>query len=289
MSDIWIEILLDALYDSVRLLPFLFLTYLLMEWLEHKTGSRTQALIRRAGRLGPVFGGILGVFPQCGFSAAVANLYAGGLVTAGALTAVFMSTSDEMLPIFISEAVPAATIFKILAVKLLLSVFSGFLLDFILHGIVRKEIRYKNIHTICESEHCGCEEGIWRSAAKHTVKIFLFLFLISLVLGGVLEWVGEERLAGLAMDLPVLGQLLSGILGLIPNCASSVVLTELYLEGVLTAGSMMTGLLVSSGVGILVLCRMNQRHVKQNVGIIGYLYLASVCYGVVIDMLHITF
>ena len=179
----FLDIFMEAGVDTLKLIPFLFLTYILMEWLEHRTGSHTQAAILRAGKAGPVFGGILGIVPQCGFSAAASNLYSGGLITAGALVAVFLSTSDEMLPIFISEAVPAWTIIKIL--------------DFLYHSIWGRKMRYRNIHTMCESEHCKCDdEGIFFSALRHTIHITIFLFLITLVLEAVIDGVGEEALAG---------------------------------------------------------------------------------------------
>lgn len=283
------EIVKEACVDTGKLIPFLFLTYLLMEWLEHKTGSRTQSLILRTGRMGPLFGGVLGVFPQCGFSAAAANLYAGGVITAGTLAAVFLSTSDEMLPIFVSEAVPVSTIAAILLWKAAYAVVCGFALDFLYHGIFRRKLRYKNIHTMCESEHCKCEEGVFISALRHTVQIFIFIFLVTLILEAVLESVGEERLALIISDLPVVGEAVAGLIGLIPNCASSVIITQLYLQKVIGAGPMMAGLFVNGGVGILVLCRMNKRCVKQNVGIIAYLYLAGVVGGILISLLRISF
>lgn len=278
----------DAFLDTLKLLPFLFLTYLVMEWLEHRTGSRTQAVIRRAGKMGPFFGGVLGIFPQCGFSAAAANLYAGGLITAGTLVAVFLSTSDEMLPIFISEAVPAGTVIKVLVAKLLLGMVSGFILDFLYHRILRKEIRYKNIHTMCESEHCRCEEGVLSSAFRHTLQITLFIFLITLVLNMLIEGIGQERLSGFVLNTPVMGELIAGLIGMIPNCAASVVITQLYLQGVIGAGPMLTGLLAGAGVGTLLLCRMNRGHIKQNTGILVYLYLTSVFWGLLTDMCGIT-
>lgn len=285
---IW-EILEESCLDTVKLIPFLFLTYLLMEWLEHKTGSRTQAMIRRAGKAGPFFGGIIGMFPQCGFSAAASNLYTGKLITAGTLVAVFLSTSDEMLPIFISESVSAVTIAKVLLAKVVYGVCAGFLLDLLYHGVLRREMRYKNIHAMCESEHCKCEEGIFLSAVRHTLQITVFIFLVTLVLECLMEGIGEERLSGLLLDVPVLGEVVAGLIGLIPNCASSVIITELYLEKVIGAGPMMAGLFVNAGVGILVLCRMNKKHIKQNVGIISYLYLAGVVGGILIRLFSITF
>lgn len=281
--------LTDALLDTLKILPFLFLTYLIMEWLEHKTGSRTQAAIRRAGKMGPLFGGILGIFPQCGFSAAASNLYAGGLITAGTLVAVFLSTSDEMLPIFISEAVPVGTIMKVLAIKMLLGIISGFVLDFLYHRLLRREIRYKNIHTMCESEHCRCEEGIFSSAVRHTLHIVLFIFLITIVLNILIEGIGEDRLSGLVLNTPVAGELIAGLIGLIPNCAASVVITQLYLEGIIGAGPMMTGLLAGAGVGVLLLCRMNHGRMKQNIGIIVFLYTSSVLWGILIDYIGVSF
>lgn len=278
------DIIAEAGLDTLKLIPFLFLTYLLMEWLEHKTGSRTQAMIRRAGKTGPFFGGLLGAFPQCGFSAAASNLYSGGLITAGTLVAVFLSTSDEMLPIFLSTDVPWGTIIKILGIKFVYGVICGFVLDFLYQGVLKREIRYKNIHTMCESEHCKCEQGVFQSALRHTLKITLFIFIVTLVLEAVLEGFGEEQLTKVLSNVPILGEMMAGIIGLIPNCASSVVVTELYLQHVIGAGPMMAGLFVNAGVGILVLCRMNKRRVKQNVGIIAYLYLAGVIGGILVNL-----
>lgn len=283
------EIIVEAGIDTLKLVPFLFITYLLMEWLEHRTGSRAQAAIRRAGKAGPLFGGVLGVFPQCGFSAAASNLYAGGLITAGTLVAVFLSTSDEMLPIFISEAVPVGTIVKILTAKMVIGVVCGFALDLLYHGILRREIWYKNIHTMCESEHCKCEEGIIPSALRHTLQITVFIFLVTLALEAVMEGLGVEALFGLVLDQPVAGECIAGLIGLIPNCASSVVITQLYLEQVIGAGPMIAGLLTNAGIGMLILCRINRRKVRQNLGIIAYVYVAGVTWGILIDLCHVTF
>lgn len=289
MFELMLDILWDALLDTIKLAPFLFLTYLVMEWIEHKTGSRTQAMIRRAGKAGPLFGGVLGIFPQCGFSVAAANLYAGGVITAGTLAAVFLSTSDEMLPIFLSEAVALSSIVKILVTKMILAVFSGFVLDFLYHKIIRKEIRYKNIHAMCESEHCKCDEGIFQSALRHTLHITLFIFLITLVLNIVIAGIGEEQLASLVQNVPVAGEVVAALVGLIPNCAASVLITELYVQGVIGAGPMMAGLLSSAGLGMLVMFRMNKKHPKHNLGVLAFVYVAAVFWGVLIDMLGVCF
>lgn len=289
MLELIFDIFLDALLDTIKLVPFLFVAYLFMEWLEHKTGSRTQAMIRKAGRTGPLFGGLFGVFPQCGFSAAAANLFAGGIISAGTLVAVFLSTSDEMLPIFVSEAVPVMTIVKILATKLVLGIVSGFVLDFLYHRLIRKEIRYKNIHTLCESEHCKCEEGIFKSSVRHTLQITAFIFVVSLFLGALIEGVGEDAIKNVILNVPILGECLTALIGLIPNCASSVVITEFYLGKMIGAGPMISGLLSCAGVGLLVMFRVNKKRIKQNLGIILFVYVSSVCWGILIDLLGITF
>lgn len=277
------ELLMDGLIDSLKLIPFLFVTYLIMEYLEHKTSTKTRAVIRKAGKLGPLAGSVAGMFPQCGFSAAASNLYAGGIITTGTLLAVFLSTSDEMLPIFISESVDLKTIFFVLGTKVVLGAVTGFLVDFMFR-FRPSAIRYKEIHSMCESEHCGCEEGIVKSAVKHTVKIVLFIFLISLALNFIIELGGEERLAEFMAASPVAGPLLAGIVGLIPNCAASVVITQLFLSQLISFGSMMAGLLVGAGVGLLVLFRTNKRW-KENLSILGLLYGFGVVWGIVIDVI----
>lgn len=279
----------DAFLDTIRLIPFLFLTYVVMEWLEHRTGSRTMAVIRKAGRAGPLCGGIAGVIPQCGFSTAAANLYSGGLITAGTLAAVFLSTSDEMLPVFLSEAVPLKKIVIILGIKMGLAIIGGFVLDFLYHRLIRREIRYKNIHTMCESEHCKCEEGIFSSAIRHTLHITLFIFIISLLLGALLESAGADVVRAAVLEIPVAGELLAALIGMIPNCAASVFITELYVEGLIGIGPMMAGLLAGAGVGSLVLCRMNKKHPKQNIGILLFVYLISVFFGIILDVLPFSF
>ncbi len=275
------EVLEDGLFDSLKLVPFLFVTYLLMEYLEHKTSTRARAAIRRAGRLGPFAGSIAGVFPQCGFSAAASNLYAGGVITTGTLLAVFLSTSDEMLPIFISEAVDIRILLLILGLKVVFGVITGFLVDFIFR-FRPSAIRYKEIHSMCESEHCGCEEGVFRSACKHTLKIFGFIFVFSVVLGLLVTIGGEDRIASLLSGYPVLGPFLAGIVGLIPNCASSVLITQLFLNHLISFGTMMSGLLVGAGVGLLVLFRTNKRW-KENLSILGMLYGSGVVWGILLD------
>ena len=284
-----LDAILETLIDGVKLLPFLFVTYLLMEYIEHKTSKKTEAMIKKSGKFGPFPGGILGMIPQCGFSAAASNLYAGRIITIGTLIAIFLSTSDEMLPILISEQAPALTIGRILATKAVIGIAAGFLIDFIVGKNKDEEKDDLRIEHMCDHEHCHCKEGnILRSAINHTVQIFVFILLISLMINVVIGMIGEETLASFLSSKPFVGPVLSGIVGLIPNCASSVVITQLYLEGVLGAGAMMSGLLAGSGVGLLVLFRAND-DVKENVKIMLLLYVIGVVAGIAIDMMGIIF
>ena len=283
-----LDIILDTLLDSVKLLPFLFLTYLCMELLEHHTNDKTSGVIEKAGKSGPIWGGLLGVIPQCGFSTAAASLYSGGVITVGTLLAIFLSTSDEMLPIFISEAVPVATIVKILATKVVIAIISGLLVELVFLNLLNQKDKHLDIHVVCEEEHCHCEDGVFLSAIKHTLRIFIYIILISFVLNLVISGIGEDTIASVLSSIPVLGEILAALIGLIPNCASSVVITELYLDGLIGAGPMMAGLLVNAGVGMLVLFRLN-RHLKENLAIVASLYSIGVFWGILLDLAGIVF
>ena len=271
--------------DTVKLIPFLFLTYLVMEYIEHHTSDKTRAAIRRADRFGPLAGGLLGAFPQCGFSAAAASLYAGRVITGGTLIAVFLSTSDEMIPIFLSRRVDPGLIFRILGIKVLYGILAGFVVDFLFRSLNIRKIG-AGIHGICEAEHCDCEKGILSSSLKHTFSIALYIFLISVALNLFIEAVGTRNLEHLIFHQPVIGELLAGLIGLIPNCAASVALTTMYLDGAMSAGGMMAGLMVGAGVGLLVLFRANRSR-RQNVKILLLLYAAGVIGGWLTSLLKL--
>lgn len=281
--DVILDVLLDTGIDALKLLPFLFLAYLAMECLEHWTGGRMQEIVRKSGKAGPAIGGLLGIFPQCGFSAAAANLYAGRIITMGTLIAVFLSTSDEMLPIMISENVAPSMIGKILLIKVIFAFAAGFLVDL----LFRRKVEMRIGH-LCERHHCHCEKGIWRSALHHTWKIFLYIVVISLILNFAIALIGEETLAALVQGKPALGLFLSALVGMIPNCASSVILTQLYLGGVLSAGALMAGLLSGSGVGFLVLLKVNDDR-RENLRIFVLLYAIGVGAGALIQLLGVSF
>ena len=274
--------------DTLGLLPFLFVTYLVMELMEHYAGNKFNKIIQNSGKWGPFLGATLGVMPQCGFSAAAASFFSARIVGVGTIIAVFLSTSDEMLPILLSESVPLATIVKILATKVVIACVSGYLASFVYQKFLQKKDGEVDIHLVCEEEECSCEEGVLKSAVKHTIKIFFYIFAIAFILNGVIEGVGEDALAQVFSNAPVAGQMVASLVGLIPNCASSVVITQLYLKGVITAGMMMSGLLVNAGIGVLVLLRLN-RDMKQNVGIITAVYCFGVAWGILLDVLGIVF
>lgn len=282
-----LDVILDALKDSIKLIPFLFVTYLVMGILQHAASDRPQKLIREAGRFGPLWGGIIGAFPQCGFSAAASYFYMGRVLTLGTLIAVYMSTSDEMLPILISEKVPVRTIAAILGAKIVIGMVSGFAIEVLFGWLARRKKAPKSFnHT--DEECCHCAGGVLLDAVVHTLKVFFFVLVISLVIGFAIHFVGEDSLRAVFSNVPVLGEAAAGLVGLIPNCAASVIITQLYLDGIITAGPMMSGLLVSAGVGLLVLFKENH-HLKENLMIAALLYGSSVIWGVAIDVLGVTF
>lgn len=277
------DVILETLIDSVKLIPFLFITYLIMEWIEHKTKEKTKETIQKSGKWGPLIGSILGIFPQCGFSVSATNLYAARVITLGTLIAVYLSTSDEMLPIFLSEAVPMGTILKILGIKLLIGMVAGFIIDFVLR-IKNKNKEEHKIVDLCEKEHCHCEDGIVKSALTHTLHITIFIVLVTFIVNIVIYFIGEDAIGGFLMNQPILGPIVAGLLGLIPNCASSVILTQMYLENVISSATMIAGLLVGAGVGIAVLFKTN-KGIKENLKIVTLLYAIGVISGIILEFL----
>lgn len=283
-----LEVIEEAVIDSVKLVPFLFITYLIMEYIEHKTGNKTKNIIKKSGKFGPFFGSLLGIFPQCGFSVSATNLYAGRVITLGTLIAVYLSTSDEMLPIFISEAVPAITIIKILFVKFIIGMIAGFIIDALIRIFNKNENQEEKIEDLCEKDHCHCDHGIVKSALKHTLNIFVFILIITLLINIAIYFIGEERIADFIQINPILGPAITSLIGLIPNCAASVILTQLYLEKVISASTLISGLLVGAGVGLAVLFKTN-KGIKENIKVIAILYVIGIISGLGIQLLGITF
>ncbi len=274
----------DSLLDTLKLLPFLFLTYILMEYLEHRAGGSAEKFLKRSGQFGSVLGSALGILPQCGFSSAAAGLYSARVISVGTLIAVFLSTSDEMVPIFIVNG-NLTLMIKVLAVKFVIALVSGLAIDLILNAIYKKKgvTPTPNIEEICERDNCHCKHDILKSALVHTGKVTLFIFIFSFVLNFLVYFVGESNIALLILNKPVIANILTAIVGLIPNCASSVVISELFLDGMLSAGALISGLLVNSGVALAVLFRTNRPR-KNTLAILGILLAISIVAGIVIDL-----
>ncbi len=355
--DLLIDILLDAGKDTLSLVPFLLVTYLALETLEHVAGDSVNGAIKRAGAAGPVVGSLLGMVPQCGFSAMAATLYAGRVVTLGTLVAVFLSTSDEMLPLLLAEQVPVQTMAMLLASKALIALVTGFIVDAAIRGL-RRNVRAHaairrtvlgtaanpahvncahddhtggdiidevaeagvsadHIHELCERDHCGCDEdeddhghdhshdhghadkhehhhdhghshegapilSIIRSAISHTVQVSVFIFLVTLILVAVLETFGESAIEQFLRGNETLAVLGSALVGLIPNCSASVVITQLYLEGALQLAPMLAGTLISAGVGYLVLFRTN-RSARENAVFLVMMYVIGASWGLILS------
>ena len=277
------EIFFHGIIDTLKIIPFLFLTYLLMEFIEHRAGERAESFMKRSGVFAPIAGGALGAVPQCGFSAAAANLYAGRVVSVGTLIAVFLSTSDEMLPILLSGSVPVGTALLVVLYKAAVGIAVGMAVDLVLR-LTRKNHEEINIDAICDEDNCHCERGIWFSALHHTLTISAFILIFTLAINALVFFVGEENLGEAMFDLPVVGHFIAAVFGLIPNCAASVALTTLCTKGLITAGTMMSGLFSGAGVGLLVLFKVN-KHLKDNLIIIGVILLSGVVFGLLGDLI----
>ena len=322
------DVMADSVLDTLKLIPFLFVTYLAMEALEHFASGKVKAAVERSGKAGPVVGAVLGALPQCGFSAMAATLFAGGVVTVGTLIAVILSTSDEMIPVFVAHQESPERLFSILGVKVVAGLVVGLIVDVVLRVTHRSDERHEHIHDLCERAHCHCDEeeseehgcdhgcdhghdheahsghahhhdhgccghhhghglgGVVRSAAVHTIQVTLFIFVITFIFGLLIEGVGEDVIGDLLASHPVRATFIAALIGLIPNCGASVAITELFLDGTLATGPMVAGLLVSGGVGLLVLWRTND-NLKQNAAITGFVYAVGVVIGLLVNCLGI--
>ena len=283
------ELIWHSFLDTLTLVPFLFLTYLLMEYLEHKTGGAAEKVLKRSGQFGPVIGSTLGLLTQCGFSSAAAGLYSARVISLGTLISVFLATSDEMIAIFISRGTDLFLLLKVLLVKFAIALIAGFAINLVVHLIHKRKgiTEDTKIHELCERENCKCHHDILRSTLIHTGKICGFIFLFTFALNFLVYFVGESNIALLVVNKPILANILAAIVGIIPNCASSVIISELFVEGVISAGALLSGLLVNSGVALAVLFR-NNRPKKDTWIIVAILFAISVLVGIVVDLTPIS-
>ena len=274
-----LDCLLDGLLDTLKVLPYLFITFLVLELIEHKLNKKNQKVLAKNKQYGPVVGGLLGALPQCGFSSMAANLFSARVITMGTLIAVFLSTSDEMLPIMISEKVNILLLLKIIGFKVLVGIFIGLIVDL----IYRKNSK-ETIKELCEHDHCSCDhEGVFKSSLIHTLKTGLFILIANLLIGVIIFEVGEENVSNLLLNGNLLTYFLASLIGLVPNCAGSVIITELYLAKVISVGTMLSGLLTGSGIGILLLFKSN-KNIKENITILSVIYIVGVIVGILVDL-----
>lgn len=277
------EIIFETVIDAVKMLPFLLGAYLLIEYIEHRSAGRLEKLLGGSGKFGAVGGAVLGCIPQCGFSAAAANLYAGRIITLGTLIAVFLSTSDEAIPLLLANPDHAGTVLKLIGIKIVIAIVAGIGIDLLFRP--KPEHNHEHIHDLCAD--CECEEeGIFKSALHHTLHIFVFIVAVSFVLNLVIALLGEDKLAVLLMSNSIFQPAIAAVIGFIPNCASSVVMTQLYLSGTISFGSIVAGLCTNAGVGLAVLFKVN-RNTKENFKILGILYIIGVGAGMVIQLMGI--
>ena len=280
MELVW-EVIGEAFLDALKLVPFLFVTFLIVEWVEHHTEGKMEAALVRARRSGPLWGAVLGLIPQCGFSVMAANLYSGGLVTLGTMIAVFLATSDEAIILILGDPGSIGAVLPLLACKLGIGIVFGFLIDFIVRRTDREDLHEP--HDLCED--CGCEnyEGVVRPAAWHTGTLFLYILAFNLALGFALEFIGAERISELLLSDTHFQPFLTALIGLIPNCGASVLLAGLFINGAISFGSALAGLLAGAGVGLAILFRMH-RCTHKNVAITALLYGIAVLCGILVNL-----
>ena len=274
------DILIDGVLDTLKLLPYLFITFIILEFIEHKVSNKSKKILVNNKKYGPILGGLLGGLPQCGFGVVASNLFSSKVITMGTVIAVFLSTSDEMLPIMLSEKTNIGVIFKIIGFKVLIGIIIGFIVDLFIKDDNKIEVK-----EICEKDHCHCNhENLFISSIKHTLKIGLFILIANLLINTIIFQVGEDNLKRLLLDKNILTYFIASLIGLIPNCASSVIITELYLSKLITIGTLLSGLLTGCGLGLLVLFRTN-KNLKENIKVLFLIYLIGVLVGLLVDMM----
>lgn len=278
-----LDIILDTLFDGIKLIPFLFIAFLIIELIEHKFNKKTKNVIKKSGKYGPIIGSLLGLFPQCGFSVVATNFYITRVISIGTLFAIYLSTSDEMLPIMLSEGASFKIIFEILLIKFVCGCIFGMLIDSFIRN---KRIKIDYDYHMCDEDRCDCNHSVIKSSMKHTLNTLTFVVVISFIINILLEYLGADIISKIFMKNNLFGPLIGSLIGLIPNCGASIALTELFLKDAINLGTCISGLLTGSGVAILVLFKSN-KNLKENIFIILILYLIGVLVGIFIELIGI--
>ena len=274
------DCLMDGLIDTLKLLPYLLITFLVLELLEHKLSKKNEKILKENKKYGVVLGGLLGALPQCGFSVVGSNLFSSRVITIGTLVAIFLSTSDEMLPIMLSENVDILVLLRIIGFKVLIGIIVGVLVDL----FYRRKEKDIEIEELCDHDHCHCDkDGVIISSIKHTLKIGLFILIANLVINIIIFYIGEDSLKDLLLNKNIFTYFIACLIGLIPNCAASVIITELYLSGLITVGTLIGGLLTGCGLGLLVLFKQN-KDLKENITVLSIIYITGVLIGMLVDL-----
>lgn len=274
-----LDCILDGIIDVIKVLPYLFITFTILEVIEHKLDN--EKILSKNNKYGPVIGALLGSLPQCGFSAMASSLYSNRVITIGTLIAIFLSTSDEMLPIMISENTNILSLLKIIGLKVIIGIGTGLVIDIIYKRDNNKE---NNIENLCSKDNCKCDkDGLFLSSLKHTLKIGIFILIANILINIIIYYIGENRLSNLLLNKNIFTYFIASLIGLIPNCASSVIITKLYLSNLISVGTLFSGLLTGSGIGILLLFKYN-KSLKENISILSIIYFIGVIIGILIDL-----
>lgn len=275
-----LEVIQDTLLDTIKLLPFLFVAFLIIEFIEHKLSNKQENIISKSGKLGPIVGALLGAFPQCGFSVLATNLYVTRIISLGSLISIYLSTSDELIPLMISHNAPLMKILSIVSIKVVIGIISGFLIDLFIRKTTKSDF------VLCEDEDCDCNHSIIKSSLIHTLKIAFFILIITFLINILFHYVDLSFLESALKNNKILTPFIASLIGLIPNCASSVMISELYLNNLISLGTTLSGLLTGSGVAIMVLVRKN-KNISENLFIIGLIYIIGVIWGLLFNFIGV--
>ena len=280
--EMLLDVIVDTLLDALKLLPFLFVAFIIIEFVEHKMNNKGKNILAKSNKGGPVIGGILGAIPQCGFSALATNLYVTRIISLGTLISVYLSTSDEMIIVMLGENVPITELLKIVGIKVLIGIIFGYLIDLFLR---KKEEKNKDYH-VCDDDHCDCKHSIIKSSIIHTLKTIIYIIITTFIINILFELVGEDKLSELFMKKTIFAPFIAALIGLIPNCGASIALTEFYLNGIISLGTAIGGLCTGAGIGLIILFKQN-KNIKENLMILCILYLIGSIMGILLNLIGV--